>query len=107
MKISFKATAMLFATAMIWGFAFVAQVLGGDHLGSFTFNALRWLLGGLCLIPVYLLFEKKKTGGASEKCKHACFFARLALSLPHAIQITTFIGEISAIDGAHLHTSPA
>ncbi len=66
MKISLRATAMLGTTAMIWGFAFVAQVLGGDHLGSFTFNALRWLLGGLCLIPVYLLFEKKQDNAPDE-----------------------------------------
>lgn len=49
---------LLFLTAIIWGFAFVAQVSAGEHLGNFWFNGLRFLIGGLVLIPVYLIFEK-------------------------------------------------
>ncbi len=60
MRTYLRATLMLLTTASIFGFAFVAQVLGGDHVGAFTFNGLRFLMGGLCLIPVYLLFEKNK-----------------------------------------------
>lgn len=60
MKKQLTATLLLFTTAIIWGFAFVAQVLGGDHLDTFTFNGLRFLLGGVSLIPVYCLFEKEK-----------------------------------------------
>lgn len=59
MKNSLRATLMLLTTAIIWGFAFVAQVLGGDCVGAFTFNGCRFLMGGIGLIPVYLLFEKK------------------------------------------------
>lgn len=59
MKVSVRATLMLLTTAIIWGFAFVAQVLGGDCVGAFTFNGCRFLMGGIGLIPVYLLFEKK------------------------------------------------
>lgn len=50
---------MLFATAMIWGFAFVAQVLGSDHVEPFTFNGIRFMLGAVSLIPVYSLFERE------------------------------------------------
>jgi len=32
---------MMFCTALIWGFAFVAQRAGMDHVGPFTFNAAR------------------------------------------------------------------
>lgn len=48
----------LFLTAAIWGFAFVAQVAGGEHLGMFYFNGIRFLLGGIALIPVIMIFEK-------------------------------------------------
>lgn len=50
----------MFLTAIIWGFAFVAQRVGADYVGSFTFNGIRFLLGALSLIPVIMLFEKEK-----------------------------------------------
>ena len=37
---------LLFVT-VLWGFAFVAQQLGMDHLGPFGFNGCRFLLGAL------------------------------------------------------------
>ncbi len=45
-------------TAIIWGSSFVAQSVGMDHIGTFTFNFLRNLLGVLFLIPVIILKEK-------------------------------------------------
>lgn len=43
---------LLLLTAAIWGFAFVAQRMGMDHLGPFAFNAVRFLVGGLVLLPL-------------------------------------------------------
>lgn len=67
MKTKLTATAMLFATAIIWGFAFVAQVLGSDFVPPFTFNGIRFLLGAASLIPVYSIFEKGREMTAVEK----------------------------------------
>lgn len=53
-----RSTFLLFLTAAIWGFAFVAQVIGGEHMGSMTFNALRFFLGGMSLLPVIFVFER-------------------------------------------------
>lgn len=39
---------MLIAAAL-WGFAFVAQKTGMDHLGPFAFSAIRFALGATCL----------------------------------------------------------
>ena len=47
-----KSDALLLLTAVIWGFAFVAQRMGMDHVGPFTFNAIRFALGSLVLVPV-------------------------------------------------------
>jgi drug/metabolite transporter (DMT)-like permease len=66
MKSKILSTAMLFITALIWGFAFVAQVLGGDHLPPLTFNGTRFVLGGLFLIPLYLLFEKERATASAD-----------------------------------------
>ena len=60
MKTKAKSTFLLFLTAIIWGFAFVAQRVGADFVGAFTFNGIRFLLGSLSLIPVILLFEREK-----------------------------------------------
>jgi drug/metabolite transporter (DMT)-like permease len=46
-----KADLLLLITAIIWGFAFVAQRMGMDHVGPFTFNGIRFFLGAMVLIP--------------------------------------------------------
>lgn len=60
MKIKIKSTLLLVTTAVIWGFAFVAQRVGAEYVGAFTFNGIRFLLGGVSLIPVILIFEREK-----------------------------------------------
>lgn len=57
---------MLVLTAFIWGTAFVAQSVGMDYLGPFTFNGVRSLIGGAALLPCIWLFQKGK-GKATEK----------------------------------------
>lgn len=57
-KIQMKQSLLLLLAAVIWGVAFVAQSVGMDHVGPFTFNALRSLLGGVFLIPCIFLLGK-------------------------------------------------
>jgi drug/metabolite transporter (DMT)-like permease len=52
--------ALLIVVAIIWGFAFVAQTTGMEHLGPHSFNAARFLLGALSLIPLWLILGKHK-----------------------------------------------
>lgn len=56
-----KADILLLLTATIWGFAFVAQRLGMDYVGPFTFNAVRFALGSLSLLPLILLLQKRQS----------------------------------------------
>ena len=49
---------MLILTAFIWGTAFVAQSVGMDYLGPFTFNGVRSLSGGVALIPCIWILQK-------------------------------------------------
>ncbi len=60
MKTRIKSTILLFLTAIIWGFAFVAQRVGADYVGAFTFNGVRFMLGTVSLIPVIVIFEREK-----------------------------------------------
>ena len=55
-----KADFLLVLTAMIWGFAFVAQRVGMDYVGPFTFNAVRFALGSLSLLPLIWLQQQRK-----------------------------------------------
>jgi len=48
---------ILLLAAVIWGFAFVAQRVGMDYIGPFTYTAVRFTLGTIVLIPL-LLFRK-------------------------------------------------
>jgi len=56
---------MLLLTAAIWGTAFVAQSVGMDYVGPFTFNCVRSLLGGLSLLPVIALLARRNRAGES------------------------------------------
>lgn len=48
-----KGNLMLLAAALIWGTTFVAQVVGMDGLGPFTYAMARYLLGLLFLIGLW------------------------------------------------------
>jgi drug/metabolite transporter (DMT)-like permease len=52
--VTIKSDALLLTTAIIWGFAFVAQRVGMDYVGPFTFNGIRFAIGSLSLLPLAL-----------------------------------------------------
>ena len=57
-----KTTSLLSALlcTLIWGTTFIAQDTGMDDIGPFTFNAVRFFIGFLAIIPLVFLFEFKK-----------------------------------------------
>ena len=74
----------------IWGTTFVAQDTGMDDIGPFTFNAVRFFVGFLAIIPLVFLFELKKL---KEELKlnikyffRLSFFIGLSLFLASALQ---------------------
>lgn len=56
----FKGALLLTLTALIWGTAFVAQSLGMDHLGPFTFNSVRNFIAALALLPLIFFFRRRQ-----------------------------------------------
>ncbi len=56
--INIKNSLILLLTATIWGSAFVAQSVGMNYVGPFTFTAIRSIIGGFVLIPYILITEK-------------------------------------------------
>ncbi|MGN0144926.1 MAG: DMT family transporter [Clostridium sp.] len=67
-KRNIKGNSMLMITALIWGTAFVAQSVGMDYVGPFTFVTLRYILGGIFLIPcIFILNEVDKKNLNNKK----------------------------------------
>ncbi|GMO31416.1 MAG: DMT family transporter [Termitinemataceae bacterium] len=65
-----RADLLLLLVACIWGFAFSAQRVIIDYVGPFTFNAIRFFLGALVLVPVMLIIKNKKTAGDMPQSPH-------------------------------------
>lgn len=58
---------MLILTSFIWGISFVAQSQGGDAIGPFSFNCIRFLLGSAVLVPVILFLDKKASHNNTDE----------------------------------------
>jgi len=109
----------LLLTAMIWGFAFVAQSVGMDYVGPFTFQTSRNLLGALVLLPLIAYFDrqKKKSGEWKEKTKEekriqlkAGIYCGLALFVAANLQqigvLYTTVGKAGFITSMYLVLVP-
>ena len=57
---------LLLLTATIWGVAFVAQRVGMDYVGPFTFTSVRSLVGAVSLLPVIALMNKRRAAQAQS-----------------------------------------
>lgn len=53
--------------ALIWGMAFVAQSVGADLVGPFTFNAARAFIGFLFLLVICVALRLREKGMAEKK----------------------------------------
>ena len=60
MKKQLRGSAYLLLATFIWGTTFIAQSVGMDHIGPFTFQAIRCALAVIGMIPVVFLFDKKE-----------------------------------------------
>ena len=66
-----KNAIMLILTAFIWGTAFVAQSVGMDYLGPFTFNGVRSFIGGAALLPCIFIIERFNARGGEEPARES------------------------------------
>ena len=71
----------------IWGTTFIAQDTGMDDIGPFTFNAVRFFVGFLAILPLVFLFETKKYSFEFKKDK------KLILRLTIIIGFSLFFGS--------------
>lgn len=67
MKNALTINGLLLVIAFIWGFGFVPQRLGMEHLGPAAFNAWRFAFGALTLIPLLVLMKKSVRGSRIKR----------------------------------------
>lgn len=60
------ANLLLLLAAAIWGFGFVAQTLGMEHLSPFAFNGIRFLMGTFSLVPLVWYLRRQNKLHVSE-----------------------------------------
>jgi len=68
-KEQIKGSLQLLAATLIWGCAFVAQSVGMEHIGPFTFQAIRCALAVAFLVPVSFLLDLKTISPARSAAK--------------------------------------
>tara|TARA_B100000427_G_scaffold136528_1_gene113492 strand:+ start:963 stop:1853 length:891 start_codon:yes stop_codon:yes gene_type:complete len=70
-----------FLCTFIWGTTFIAQDTGMDDIGPFTFNAVRFFVGFLAIIPIAYLFEAKKIKSEFRLDKRTFFILSFLIGL--------------------------
>lgn len=112
-----KSDTLLLLTALIWGFAFVAQRMGMDHVGPFGFNGVRFGLGCLVLFPLLArngtgkgLVQAQSSGTLSPQGLGGGLLAGLVLftgaSFQQVAMIYTTAGNAGFITGLYVILVP-
>jgi drug/metabolite transporter (DMT)-like permease len=102
------ASGLLLLAAAIWGFAFVAQRAGMDHVGPFLFNGIRFLLGSLVLVPFLLRRRAKRP--MDRRTVLGLLAAGLVLTLAANLQqvglVSTTAGKAGFLTGLYVVLVP-
>ncbi len=111
-----RSYAFLLVTALLWGFAFAAQRLGGKALGPFSFNGIRFVVGSVSLLPLVYWMGKvrlregavagarrrddaRKLAGAGAVCGTVLFCGS---SLQQAGMLWTEAGKAAFLTGLYI-----
>jgi drug/metabolite transporter (DMT)-like permease len=106
---------LLLLTAIIWGMAFVAQRMGMEHVGPYTYNAVRFGIGSLSLLP--LIAVRRRRAHPTEKAPASPMSALTAgliagavlffgASLQQIGLLTTTAGKAGFITGLYVVLVP-
>lgn len=113
-KKEIKSNMLLMITAAIWGFAFVAQRVGMQYVGAFTFNGVRFALGSISLLPLLIYFKNKKIVEQKEEASASAVIPGiitgtvlfLAASLQQVGLAYTTAGKAAFITGLYIVLVP-
>ncbi|CAL8967449.1 putative cystine transporter YijE [Propionicimonas sp. T2.31MG-18] len=107
-----RANGALLLASALWGFAFVAQRVGADHVGPLTFTGVRFAIGSAVLIPVILLRDRVRGVPAPRRAAAtravlvpgmvAGVFLTIAVNLQQAAMADTPAGNAAFITGLYM-----
>ncbi len=97
-KQELRANLMLLLAAAIWGFAFVAQRIGAQYLGSFTFNGVRFILGSLSLLPLVYATAKPAPAAGSSQPQHPTGVLTAGVIAGTVLFLGTSLQQIGLVD---------
>jgi len=101
---------LLMITAMIWGAAFVAQSIGMDYIGPYTFNAIRFLIGGIVLLPMVKKQTQEKSHGSKMPLLIGGLCCGMALCMASCLQqmgiVYTTVGKAGFITAMYIVIVP-
>ena len=98
----FKGPLILLVTAFFWGTTFVAQSLGSNHVGAFTYNAGRFIITGIILLLISLIRKRKikEYNKTDKSVKWICIMAIF-------VGIALFLGATFQQLGINITKSPS
>ena len=79
----------------IWGTTFIAQDTGMDTIGPLTFNAIRFLVGFISIIPIAIIFESKKI--VNEINTNKKLFLKLSFWIGLFLFLGTFLQQAALL----------
>jgi drug/metabolite transporter (DMT)-like permease len=101
---------LLLLTAAVWGFGFVAQRSGMQYVGPFAFNAIRFPLGSISLLPLIAWRSLKPSQKSGRTLLFSSFFAGTCLFIAVAFQqlgiMFTTAGNAGFITGLYVIFTP-
>ena len=92
-----KTTSLICAlvTTFIWGTAFIAQDTGMDNIGPLSFNAARFFIGFITILPIAFLFERKKIFQNINSNKNLFFKYLILMSI--SLFLGTYLQQTSLL----------
>ena len=96
-----KSSVIILIATIIWGSAFVAQSIGMDHIGPFTFQTARCLLGAFALLPIIAVTDRFTNQGDGKNffsrwCDKQLWKAGLLAGIP--LCIATNLQQVALVD---------
>lgn len=83
-----QGTLMLLAASFFWGTTFVAQILGMDGLGPYTYAAARFALGTLFMGALWYAYRRKRAADRRAGTFRSGFRAGLPVGLAMFVGVT-------------------
>ena len=83
-----RGTLMLLAASFFWGTTFVAQILGMDGLGPYTYAAARFALGTLFMGALWYAYRRKRAADRRAGTFRSGFRAGLPVGLAMFVGVT-------------------